>query len=66
MAEEFNGQDCGPDRTLLPADPVPAMSYIPFQQWSGNLLTPERALEMGTLFPVLDKPFCRGKGDFLR
>lgn len=63
MAEEINGQVCGmhPDPTLLPADPVPAMAYVPFQQWSQDLHSPERALTSGTLFPVLDKPFLCGR-----
>ncbi len=63
MAEEFNGQACTPDPALLPPDPVPAMAYVPFQQWSGNLHSAEHALEAGTLFPVLDKPFCGGRRD---
>lgn len=62
MAEEFGGQACTADLPLLPGEPVPAMAYVPFQQWSGSLHSAERALEAGTLFPVLDKPFCRGKG----
>lgn len=48
--------------TPLPQDPVPAMAYVPYQQWHAELLTPENALTTGTLFPVLDKPFLRGKG----
>ena len=42
--------------TPLPADPVPAMAYVPFQQF-GRTFPPERALDAGTLFPELDKPF---------
>ncbi len=61
MAEEFNGQACTADTPLLPADPVPAMAYVPYQQWSGALHSPERALDAGTLFPVLDKPFLGGR-----
>ncbi len=63
MAEE-NMQVCipAPDPMPLPADPVPAMSYVPFQQWSASLHSPERALDAGTLFPVLDKPFYGRKG----
>ncbi len=63
MAEEINGQACGlyNDPTLLPADPVPAMAYVPYQQWSNTLHSPERALDAGTLFPVLDKPFLAGR-----
>ncbi len=63
MAEEINGQTCGlyDDPSLLPADPVPAMAYVPYQQWSGSLHSAERALDAGTLFPVLDKPFLGGR-----
>lgn len=43
--------------TPLPDDPVPAMAYVPFQQLD-RTFAPERALEAGTLFPELDKPFC--------
>ena len=42
--------------TPLPDDPVPAMAYVPFQQFD-RTFAPERALEAGTLFPELDKPF---------
>lgn len=48
-------------RTPLPEYPVPGMAYVPYQQWTEILHSPERALESGTLFPVLDKPF-RGVG----
>lgn len=47
--------------SALPTDPVPAMAYVPFQQWSSSLLSAERALEAGTLFPVLNKPFYGGR-----
>lgn len=53
----MNGQACTPDTAALPPDPVPAMAYVPYQQWQGSLFTPEQALEAGTLFPVLHKPF---------
>lgn len=62
MAEEFNGQPCAADPAPLPADPVPAMAYVPYQQWSSSLHSAERALDTGTLFPVLDKPFYGRRG----
>lgn len=63
MAEEIRGQACGlyNDPTLLPENPVPAMAYVPYQQWSNSLHSAERALDAGTLFPVLDKPFFGGR-----
>ena len=47
--------------TPLPASPVPVMAYILFQQW-GETYTAERALESGTLFPELNKPFLGKRG----
>lgn len=40
----------------LPKDTVEAMAYVPFQNAS-KLYSPQHAIEMGTLFPELDKPF---------
>ena len=62
MAEQFNNQPCGEDPTPLPANPVPTMAYVPFQQWCNTLHSAERALDSGTLFPVLDKPFYGRRG----
>lgn len=43
--------------TALPANPVVAMAYVPFQL-DKTAYTPEQALQNGTLFTVLNKPFC--------
>ena len=48
--------------TPLPKDPQVAMAYIPFQQL-GSVYTAERALDAGTLFPELDKPFYGRRGE---
>lgn len=65
MAEQ-NGfhsvQLCGQDPAPLPADPVPGMAYVPYQQWCNNLPNVEQAFDAGTLFPVLDKPFYGRRG----
>lgn len=45
------GGDCG---TVL------AMAYVPVQQW-GDLYAEELALQKGTLFADLDKPFLGGR-----
>lgn len=46
--------------TPLPADPVVAMAYVPFQ--TDTTTFPEmQALACGTLFPCLSKPF-KGRG----
>lgn len=48
--------------TPLPDVVVPAMAYVPFQQ-SGKQFSLDTAIEKGTLFPVLYKPFaCTGEG----
>ena len=64
MAEEITGMARGLYEALspLPQDPVPAMAYVPYQQWTGELHQAERALDAGTLFPVLDKPFTGRRG----
>ena len=40
----------------LPDDPVVTMAYVPFQT-EGSVYPIEQALLVGTLFPVLNKPF---------
>lgn len=59
---DMDGQGCGMSPTPLPAMPVVAMAYVPFQQF-GPIYMPERGMESGTIFPELDKPFLRGRGD---
>ena len=43
--------------TEFPADTVVAMAYVPFQL-DKTSYSPEVALREGTLFPILNKPFC--------
>ncbi len=45
---------CGGEKMTL------AMAYVPVQEW-GDLYTEDAALQNGTLFPALDKPFLGGK-----
>ena len=44
----------------LPKRTSEAMAYVPFQQY-GATYQPEQALDNGTLFPDLNKPFAGGK-----
>lgn len=44
----------------LTKNPVPAMAYIPFQQFNQPYSSQE-GFKKGTLFPCLDKPFL-GEG----
>lgn len=61
MKTQLDGQSCDLHTPApLPEDPVPAMAYVPFQQY-GAVYEPEKALASGTLFPDLDKPFSGGK-----
>ena len=59
------GMACGLYEGLspLPKDPVPGMAYVPYQQWDAQLHSIDRALDAGTLFPVLDKPFTGRRGE---
>lgn len=38
-----------------------AMAYVPWQRFS-QTYDPDKALEVGTIFPELDKPFLGGRG----
>ena len=37
-----------------------AMAYVPWQRW-GQIYPMEQALNRGTIFPELDKPFVMGR-----
>jgi hypothetical protein len=41
---------------MLPAEPQVTMAYVPFQL-DKTAYTPEKALQEGTLFTTLNKPF---------
>lgn len=51
---ETGSLDC-PD-SALPSNPTVTMAYIPYQL-DRSAYTPEKALEAGTFFTSLDKPF---------
>lgn len=38
---------------------VPGMCYVPWQHWQ-KIYEPGKALQCGTLFPILFKPFVGG------
>lgn len=65
LAEEITGMACGLYEGLspLPKDPVPGMAYVPYQKWDAQLHSLDRALDAGTLFPILDKPFYGRRGE---
>ena len=45
--------------TPLPESPQPTMAYVPFQI-DKEMYDECEALSRGSLFKVVDKPFCRG------
>ncbi len=57
-------ETCRADGSIspLPKDPQVAMAYVPFQQL-GTVYPAEKALDAGTLFPELDKPFYGRRGE---
>ena len=64
MIDEFNIQNCEAEQTApFPKKTVAAMSYIPFQQWGASLYDADSALNSGTLFPELNKPFTGKMGE---
>lgn len=55
---------CPDTHDHFPADMPIAMAYVPWQKWQ-EIYEPCRALESGTIFKELDKPFL-GKGGMRR
>lgn len=45
----------------LPSEMSVAMAYVPFQQQGSELYSPAQALEAGTAYPILNKPFFGSK-----
>ena len=45
----------------FPNDTTVTMAYVPYQN-AGKLYSPEHAIQQGTLFPELNKPFKAYKG----
>lgn len=45
----------------LPDNAAAAMAYVPFQKTAEKLFSPDQGFMMGTMYPVLNKPFCGGK-----
>lgn len=59
LMNRMEDESCAPNRSPLPAAPVVAMAYIPFQQFN-TVYEPEQGFNRGTIFPELDKPFLGG------
>lgn len=54
---------CGPDKCRRDqlAGLALAIAYVPWQEW-GQTFELEKALQCGTIFPELSKPFCGKRG----
>lgn len=50
-----------PDRSAFPSQISLAMCYVPFQKLN-TVYQEDVALQVGTLFPELDKPWLVGRG----
>ena len=54
--------DCGcmpEEASYINDDFVVAMAYVPWQYFT-TVYEPDKALQVGTIFPELDKPFLAG------
>lgn len=59
VSDNITRPDYNGDMPAFPASTPLAMAYVPFQRW-GDTMSPEDALECGTLFNDLVFPFNRG------
>ena len=50
---------CPKDSSFHKNEYVPGMAYVPWQYFT-TVYEPDKALEAGTIFPELDKPFLAG------
>lgn len=50
----------GDKMSAFPAETPLGMAYVPYQQWK-NVYEPSTALDRGTVFEDLDKPFLGEK-----
>lgn len=58
--KNMNGNNCGNEMENNCADQVLAMAYVPMQRLD-TVYEPDVALDRGTLFPALDKPWMGGR-----
>lgn len=54
--KESSSASCPMPEGKFPAETPVAMAYVPFQQWE-KPYEQDVALQRGTIFPSLDKPF---------
>ena len=56
-----HGCGCMPDSVHENSEFAVAMAYVPWQNFT-TVYDPDKALEVGTIFPELDKPILGGRG----
>ena len=54
-----NGSGSMPDTSYVREDFALAMAYVPWQHFT-TVFDTDKALEVGTIFPELEKPFLAG------
>ena len=60
----MNRQQPMNEMVTRPKSPEPAMAYVPSQEFT-DIFELSYALNVGTVFPQLCKPFCGKRGGFL-
>ncbi|MBP1559636.1 MAG: spore coat associated protein CotJA [Oscillospiraceae bacterium] len=66
MREYYNTPKCSAQGLVVPEGKFPsetplAMAYIPWQEWE-DTYPEDTAMDIGTIFPSLDYPFCGKEG----
>jgi hypothetical protein len=59
VLSEYSGTGCEASPKPFPAVTPEAIAFVPFQQF-GATYPPEKGMDIGTIFPELDKPFLGG------
>ena len=69
MMNQYQEQNCSKGRRMANSDSGQemeiAMAYVPWQFFQ-SIYEPDKALQVGTVFPELNKPFYGGKGGGMR
>ena len=58
--QEFYKDNYEQNPSIFPETVYYGNAYIPFQQWSGKLYSPEESFSAGTIFPELNQPYLKG------
>lgn len=61
IQKQMEGNLCGKIPSIFCTDVAIGMGYVPWQKFCG-IYEPERALQAGTIFSELEKPFLGRRG----